>query len=638
MRAAIARHGLIAVLAFWGCAPKDEAPDAPAPKGDPRGLGLREAEDRRWWAEKAARALRKGEGLRDEVELQTLATLDEADAAMQLMSDARFYETVVDFNLYFFGFKSDKLGYPSAEDPISYFRSTLRFPHAIEGARLLREGGDYLGMLARRVRVYEGPLEPVYDPVAMKFVVDAGPIRAEAYERIRGKLDGVVAMLESGEMDRSRYCLTMLEIAFVTEGGGTGWPNHLDEAMRASPELAALQAPCRDAGGQVGTVPPASAAEHARAYRARFETLVAYAAELDPHVYAPKTEAELRTADLERLGLDPEAMESASLDWFWKALPNSSTNFNRKRAAYVLKRFFCDDLTPLDIVLPEAHAGGDKHASDPGCMSCHYKLDPMAGYLRYHGSDGSDYQGQTSIYFDDGARRAVAEYVTEWQDAETGDWKIGLVRSATDEALNDRPASADPTVDDLFALLRRAPEVKQCLVRRMFEYFVGERQALDPGWLAQLSREFAAEAETDSAAAFKATVAKLVTSRTFKTRDPLSEECYDRADGADEGSAPPCKIAHIVEESCATCHRDAGAMDGLDLTGWEPRPDGKRGFPHVRAGEEVGADETMRAIMERLSSGDPAVKMPLNKHMDATARDALYLWLEKALGRGAEEG
>lgn len=638
MRALVLRHGLIAVFALCGCAPKDDAPDAKAPNRDPPELELRAAEDRRWWVEKAARALRRGEAMRDEDELRMLATLDEADAAMQLMSDGRFYEAVVDFNLYFFGFKSDKLGYPSAEHPYSYFSNVIGFAHAIEGARLLREGGDYLGMLARRVRVYEGPLEPVYDFDAMKFVVDAGPLRAQAYETIRQKLDGVVAMIEKGDLDYSRYCQIMFELEYLTESESTGWPNHLDQAMKRGPELAALSAPCRSGDEQMEAVPPAGAAESARAYRARFEALVAYAAELEPHVYAPRSEAELRTVDFGRIGLAAETLESANLAWLWGALPNSSTNFNRKRAAYVLKRFFCDDLTPLDIVLPEAHGNGDKHASDPGCMSCHYKLDPMAGYFRYHGFRGRDYQGEPSIALDDGASARVSDYVAEWQDTATGNWKIGFVRSPTEEALNDRPGSVDPTLDDLFALLQRAPEVKQCLVRRMFEYFVGERQALDPGWLAQLAREFADEAETSSAMAFKHTVAKLVTSQTFKVRDPLSEECYDRAEGAGEGSGPPCKIAHIVEENCASCHRSAGATFGLDLTGWELRPDGKGGFPHVRAGEEVGADETMRAIMERLSSADPAVRMPLNKHMDATARDTLYLWLEKALGLRPEEG
>ena len=40
------------------------------------------------------------------------------------------------------------------------------------------------------------------------------------------------------------------------------------------------------------------------------------------------------------------------------ALGNSSTNFNRKRSAYVLKRFFCDDLIPIGFETPQEHVGG----------------------------------------------------------------------------------------------------------------------------------------------------------------------------------------------------------------------------------------------------------------------------------------
>ncbi len=67
------------------------------------------------------------------------------------------------------------------------------------------------------------------------------------------------------------------------------------------------------------------------------------------------------------------------------ALANSSTNYNRKRAAYVLKRFFCDDLNPVGFEDPAEHIGG-AHGSQTSCYACHYKLDPMAGFFRNHGA------------------------------------------------------------------------------------------------------------------------------------------------------------------------------------------------------------------------------------------------------------
>src|SRR5690606_12233422 len=55
--------------------------------------------------------------------------------------------------------------------------------------------------------------------------------------------------------------------------------------------------------------------------------------------------------NLKELGLEnPGPLLSQGL---FMQLPNSSTNYNRKRAAFILKRYFCDDLTPIDIVAPE---------------------------------------------------------------------------------------------------------------------------------------------------------------------------------------------------------------------------------------------------------------------------------------------
>src|SRR6185295_20080940 len=90
---------------------------------------------------------------------------------------------------------------------------------------------------------------------------------------------------------------------------------------------------------------------------------------------------------------------------FFGPLPATSTNFQRKRASYVLKTYFCDDLTPLTIPATEEGDGGADHAvhaSNPNCQTCHYRLDPIGALFRDRGFGGNDFSGFPQITFDDG--------------------------------------------------------------------------------------------------------------------------------------------------------------------------------------------------------------------------------------------
>ncbi|MEY4066711.1 MAG: hypothetical protein RIR26_2919, partial [Pseudomonadota bacterium] len=166
-------------------------------------------------------------------------------------------------------------------------------------------------------------------------------------------------------------------------------------------------------------------------------------------------------------------VESGPLGFnFYQSHPNSSTNFNRKRAAAVLKRYFCDDLIPLQVVLPSAglgHAEG-RHASDPACQSCHYKLDPMAGFFRSRGVVGLEFVNPNEeqrrfleesrkdlrlppeipvgqfLVFDDQAvvsRDDLDRYLGSWRFSSStnkpagAEWNVGFIRSAIQPEQND---------------------------------------------------------------------------------------------------------------------------------------------------------------------------------------------------------
>src|SRR5262249_26998450 len=113
----------------------------------------------------------------------------------------------------------------------------------------------------------------------------------------------------------------------------------------------------------------------------------------EPTVYQPRTVREFKPFDLSVFGMDRWTAFGFEQS---NALRNSSTNMNRKRGAYVLKRFFCDDLTPVGFESPKEHVTG-VHGSDTTCFNCHYKLDPMAGFFRNYGASFFNYSKASTL-------------------------------------------------------------------------------------------------------------------------------------------------------------------------------------------------------------------------------------------------
>jgi hypothetical protein len=144
-----------------------------------------------------------------------------------------------------------------------------------------------------------------------------------------------------------------------------------------------------------------------------------------------------------------------------------------------------------------------------------------------------------------------------------------------------------------------------------------------------------AESEGASSRAFKNLVRRILTGRTFRQADPRSDECYDVAPGARAAARPPCAVAFIVQESCATCHAGTSAQGGLDLLGWTRDSQGVETFPHrTQDGVQLPAAETMRRLLDRITTSDPARLMPLGRSMPARQREALYLWVDARVQEG----
>jgi hypothetical protein len=601
---------------------------------------------RRWWIDKTARLLRGGEGLGPDDDIDALLRLPEQEIARRFMRDPRFGDTILDFNMYFLGFKTDQL----KSDGV-YTRNAFDFANAVASAQALLTGGDYFRLFDFEGDFFMPPLRnwPHEDPPQP---ADAGLSPQEMRSKAAGEIKAVLADLAAFAASqpppaRDDLCERVEAVVLRRDDLTTAVYRAFDDAeifvlvrgrVISAPIDTLDQALDERCEQEISKSPEADVGHLAAAARAASERLGKAFAEIlnfEPARYKPRSVLEFRRFDLNAFANTPKwlafGFEQAV------ALQNSSTNFNRKRSAYVLKRFFCDDLTPVGFEEPQEHVGG-AHGSTTSCYACHYKLDPMAGFFRSLGWKFNDFKSRDHVTFDDQAEAARRDYDANWR-ARAGSgrsWNIGYIRSPRWEDRN----SYGESFSDLSRIVRSAPEAKRCLMRRLFEYMTAENQTIDGGYLDQLTRAFEAEAAESSAEAMKNAIVRVLQSETYRQPNPDPERCYDRAAGAGAGKGPPCRVAFILQKNCAQCHSSAvGGRTSLDLSAWVPAPDGKSlTFPHLGHDKrQLPAEDTMTRIMQRLSSTDAKVRMPKNRLMSDQERQQLYLWAQDELSRMSKD-
>ena len=594
--------------------------------------------ERRWWIDKTARLLRGGEGLGPDDDVDALLVLSKEEIARRFMQDGRFGDSILDFNLYFLGFKSDHLRTDGAYD-----RTVFDFPNAVAAAQALLTGGDYFKLFDLEGPYFMAPLrsEPPDEPLQPG---DAGlsppELRKKAMSEIEGAFtevlafavgkpaprlaavcDKVEALADSGQKltPQLHRAFDDAEIFGLIRGEVLAGP--LDSLAKLAERV------CDERAG------PASArkslVEGLEAALAQVRRAFAEIATFEPDRYQPETVLEFRPFDLSAL---PTRQRWLSFGFEQgMALGNSSTNFNRKRSAYVLKRFFCDDLIPVGFESPELHIGG-VHGSKTSCFACHHKLDPMAGFFRSHGAYFFDYSRSPDIFFDDLASKDRTRYEAVWKSTRKDQpaWNVGYIRSARWQSYN----SYGNSIADLSRILRTAPEVKRCLVKRLHDYLVADEQTIDRGYLDHLTREFEAEAARNSSQAVKNTIVRIVRNAAYAQRNADPRRCYDVAPGSLAVEGPPCRVAFILTKNCAQCH-NPGAEDRaarLDVGTWIATPEGHPVFRHLDGNMmQLSARESLGRLVERLSTYDASARMPKGRVMPSDERQELFLWAQQEL-------
>ncbi|MBK8201473.1 MAG: hypothetical protein IPK68_03835 [Bdellovibrionales bacterium] len=349
-----------------------------------------------------------------------------------------------------------------------------------------------------------------------------------------------------------------------------------------------------------------------------------------PETYFPREITAIRALEIADLN-DKPINQFTGLRF---SLVNSSTNYNRKRAAFVLSRFFCDDLTPIGIEDGDLSAD-HRHGSAPSCMACHHRLDPMAGFFKDIGFRFENFSQKSQMTFDDGSVLDKSKYQNAWKSSSTEnrEWNIGYVRSVKEPWRN----SYGVDLHDLFEIIKTAPEVKRCLVKRLFEYMVADNQAIDGSYLDFLTQQYIHTAQYNSSLAFKELVADIILGRSFLKTDLNPQECYDFSPEYQPGKSPPCRVNFVLQKNCAGCHQPNNLSGGLDVTRWvesskdEPKPH----FVHVDlAGKQYPSAISFARFIDRLNSSDPERRMPLKQFMDSGERESLFRWANEMLGGG----
>ena len=576
--------------------------------------------DRLFWINRVATALRNGHGISPSDPTDVYDNLTDEEVVRSFMKSPEFSQSAVQFMLYYGDFQ--EMGRSTRR---GFLPELATLPEMVTGAKAINEGGNFFELFAMRQQNYLGN---ILDPSPQGNSSDQA-LSVYLLNSLNSRLDEVLGAVAADApfFHRDAICGRYADNGTVPDGFGGifrmfSYGNALS-AIFSGDWLWQIHGYCFFGQPEFDI-------------RARFADLKKrLATEFIPKLikHSPRNKPMLTTKDYVRvddlkIGLLATLSRWETYTTFWQKNTNSSTNRNRKRAAFILKNYFCDDLVPLDVVqgankdIP-LHFTANDHASDPKCQSCHYKLDPMAGFFREFGRVGLRYTSG-NIEFDDGVQKNFAEYASYWKGTPVPgkEWNVGFVRSATDPKLNDYGT----TLEDLAAIMQTAPEAKQCLTKKLWNFYVGENQAVDSAYLAKLSEKLNVPAE-QSGAAIQSIVAEIMASRTVRQRNPDQSQCYDEVDAGP--NQPPCAARYLLKTYCVSCHGDKVALGKLNLEHWVKDANGVFNFVHLNEqGVQKSKTETFASLYERMTTSKADTSMPKSKFIRPVDRANLVKWIE----------
>jgi hypothetical protein len=575
-----------------------------------------------WWLEKTSRALRGGIATSAEDNRELLLSESRTQVVDQFLADPRFADTILDFSLLYIGFKQDLIKTSS----YGYLPPVYQYPQALLASREVAAGGDFLKIFQLQQQIYMSPLKRPKSSSLSDSALSDSQLREKIFQSMQTDLTQLIQTAANRPDAIDDLC--------------TGYKAYLLNYVDVDPlqvtntipydlfySVDFYGGPNQYCDSRVGSYDFASKLISLRSKNEIFFNLLR---PLDSSLYHPQSVSEIRTFDFAQVA-PAFAYTSFTPQVIARSLQNSSTNYDRKRASYILKRFLCDDMTPINVENPAVHAG-DIHGTNPSCFACHYKLDPMAGFFRFHGGAFTSFSGRDSISFDDNATVPLADYLKAWDGTDSAHpLNVGYIRSTQDPSQNYYGSS----LEDLLGFLRTAPEARRCLMKRAFEYLVSNEQTIDRDYLDYLAEQFErVNAAQGSVAALKNSFKTIVLGRAFSTQNANRDTCYDLRPGAAPSNGVPCKVASILQQNCVQCHSSTSRAGHLDLSHWQGSG-ANAGFPHLRGGIQAPNTVTFQTMLNRISSTDPDERMPYLSDMPSQDRQQLYSWLNGLLTGGS---
>ncbi len=572
------------------------------------------------WISKAARLLK----MNPEVDLarkdSLLLTQTRPEIIQNFMNRTSFGDFVLDFNRYFLGLKPDRL----KNNQNNYIDDIYSLSSTIKSAQETVKCGNYEALFDWQQEYYLPPLSSPQNrnPAELK---NEDQLRKEIVEDIYDGWDQQIQRVNTLSMnEKEKFCTDFQD--FVHKGFGNFISLGISASVIFDVVFSHMITPvftwCDDSQSTLNVLK-----EIFEKGKMNIHHFLKTSLEYTLEKYAPRSVSEIKSVHWD---LSPPLF-THSFSGLKELLLNSSTNYNRKRAAFVLSRYFCDDLTPINVEDSGSHISG-KHGSDPACQSCHHRLDPMAGFFKNWGIQFRSFSQKEKITFDDGVRMDRDKYQEAWRmpQGSQREWNIGFIRSQTESERN----SYGESLEDLFQIIQTAPEVKKCLVRKVFSYLVAEKQAVDSGYMEQLTEQYIQTSHYNSSLAFKELVAAILLSHSFSQHNLDPEECYDYPFGHQQKNNPPCRVNYLLQKNCVRCHQINNRSGGLDLSQWveDTEQKGKYNFLHLDGnGKRWPLRITLNRMIERLNSRDSDLRMPLKQFIEPGEREALFLWANSYL-------
>ncbi len=635
------------------------------------------------WRNKVSQRLRYGSRITDEEE-EKYKALSRQQFIDEMMKDPRFALTLLDFNMDFLGRQVDSLVEqapvtPAGNNPFPEFSpaaaatgmeasataaptgpnpqlnaSVFSQPQALAGAMAAMNGGDFFELFDGNPKLYvESPvqvsnsatfaadLEKEFNSVIAMFgAPPSDSMRAvgcQSTPQLARKLS--LPTNKSGGGDAYAALKMEPSVRYVLNLIGQNWVGSIQRQVPVGDFNNANVGDCND---------PAFTAQALadRLTKIRDETMRIFA-EIEAKKKTPSSQPvnDMIALDVNVAGL-PALNPAFTYEGQWKIVKNSSTNVNRKRAAYILRTFTCDDMTPVSLGSTDHVEGA--HSAAAACQACHYKMDPIGAIFAPHGVAGISFKKQKNHIYDDALNVAkdsdhyTKKYVNEYNGTD-GKIKIGHYKSPTKLYPEWTEANPDDvTMSTMFDYFKKSKVVRSCLTKRLTEYVLGKKQVYDGKWVDSLAKNFDGG---DATAALKKSISDLLLSKTFNRASIVPGQCYDYAVGAEPGpDAAPCEVNSIAVKYCASCHNEDSPNGDLDMTKFVSGPQGAM-FAHYMS-EGVLFDRTTSLKWMLASITDPKsikrdrdgdgqddelLPMPYKKDFPESEKQIFFKWLQKQL-------